>query len=279
MGELIYGGERDGLLEANCVVLGNWKQYSNLNCDIKLIPPHSSMCQDFREAVRSTVGDQGEPALDDERLREILNELPDVYTLHRTILTELENRIQHWWAMGQHTLLLNRKYFNTHTPKTHQAIIEKKNPFQPFSSSIVLLRKQSKGSGYFSVMISPLFVHSGRTAKRLQIYSWAGKQSFWSLPPTSATTIGAWVYWRTAAEHRPLLRRLFNVLRYDLWQGLLTDLWKVAQNSKWHIVKINYKFKKKEKRKGVFENQMVFAVLSESWTAMITFSYYKDINR
>lgn len=28
--------------------------------------------------------------------------------------------------MGQHTLLLNRKYFNTHTPKTHQAIIEKK---------------------------------------------------------------------------------------------------------------------------------------------------------
>lgn len=73
------------------------------------------MCQDFREAVRSTVGDQGEPALDDERLREILNELPDVYTLHRTILAELENRIQHWWAMGQHTLLLNRKYFNTHT--------------------------------------------------------------------------------------------------------------------------------------------------------------------
>ncbi|XP_005741404.1 FYVE, RhoGEF and PH domain-containing protein 5b isoform X3 [Pundamilia nyererei] len=52
--------------------------------------------EDFREAVRSTVGDEGEPALDDERLREILNELPDVYTLHRTILTELENRIQHW---------------------------------------------------------------------------------------------------------------------------------------------------------------------------------------
>lgn len=200
------------------------------------------MCQDFREAVRSTVGDQGEPALDDERLREILNELPDVYTLHRTILAELENRIQHWWVMGQHTLLLNRKYFNTHTHLwKHIKLQLKKNPFHPFSSSIVLLRKQSKGSGYLSVMISPLFVHSGRTAKRLQIYSWAGKQSFWSLPPTSATTIGAWVYWRTAAERRPPLRRLFNVLRYDLWQALLTDLWKVAPNSKWHIVKMSYK--------------------------------------
>uniref|UniRef100_A0A3Q1GQE3 FYVE, RhoGEF and PH domain-containing protein 5-like n=1 Tax=Acanthochromis polyacanthus TaxID=80966 RepID=A0A3Q1GQE3_9TELE len=52
--------------------------------------------EDFREAVGSTVGDEGEPVLDDERLREILNELPDVYSLHRTILAELENRIRHW---------------------------------------------------------------------------------------------------------------------------------------------------------------------------------------
>ncbi|XP_047440244.1 FYVE, RhoGEF and PH domain-containing protein 5-like isoform X2 [Mugil cephalus] len=52
--------------------------------------------EDFRETVGSTVGDDGEPVLDDERLREILNELPDVYALHRTILTELENRIRHW---------------------------------------------------------------------------------------------------------------------------------------------------------------------------------------
>uniref|UniRef100_I3KS77 FYVE, RhoGEF and PH domain-containing protein 5 n=1 Tax=Oreochromis niloticus TaxID=8128 RepID=I3KS77_ORENI len=72
-----------------------------------LIPPHSSMCQDFREAVRSTVGDQGEPALDDERLREILNELPDVYTLHRTILAELENRIQHCQTIAD--IFLSRK--------------------------------------------------------------------------------------------------------------------------------------------------------------------------
>ncbi|XP_034726084.1 FYVE, RhoGEF and PH domain-containing protein 5-like isoform X2 [Etheostoma cragini] len=52
--------------------------------------------EDFREAVGAAVGDEGEPVLDEERLREILNELPDVYTLHRRILTELENRIRHW---------------------------------------------------------------------------------------------------------------------------------------------------------------------------------------
>ncbi|XP_026204886.1 FYVE, RhoGEF and PH domain-containing protein 5-like isoform X2 [Anabas testudineus] len=52
--------------------------------------------EDFREAVGAAVGDEGEPVLEEERLREILNELPDVYTLHRRILTELENRIRHW---------------------------------------------------------------------------------------------------------------------------------------------------------------------------------------
>ncbi|KAF3689794.1 FYVE, RhoGEF and PH domain-containing protein 5 Zinc finger FYVE domain-containing protein 23 [Channa argus] len=52
--------------------------------------------EDFREAVGAAVGDEGEPVLEEERLREILNELPDVYTLHRKILTELENRIRHW---------------------------------------------------------------------------------------------------------------------------------------------------------------------------------------
>ncbi|XP_061583598.1 FYVE, RhoGEF and PH domain-containing protein 5-like isoform X2 [Cololabis saira] len=52
--------------------------------------------EDFREAVGSAVGDQGQPVLVDERLREILNELPDVYNLHCKILTELENRIRHW---------------------------------------------------------------------------------------------------------------------------------------------------------------------------------------
>lgn len=47
----------------------------------------------------AAVGDEGEPVLDEERLREILNELPDVYTLHRRILNELENRLRHWWEL------------------------------------------------------------------------------------------------------------------------------------------------------------------------------------
>uniref|UniRef100_A0A3Q2P2W8 FYVE, RhoGEF and PH domain-containing protein 5 n=1 Tax=Fundulus heteroclitus TaxID=8078 RepID=A0A3Q2P2W8_FUNHE len=52
--------------------------------------------KDFRKAVGSAVGDDGQPALDDERLREILNELPDVYMLHSKILTDLESRVRHW---------------------------------------------------------------------------------------------------------------------------------------------------------------------------------------
>lgn len=44
----------------------------------------------------SAVGNDGKPVLDDERVREILNELPDVYMLHSKILTELESRIGHW---------------------------------------------------------------------------------------------------------------------------------------------------------------------------------------
>lgn len=66
-----------------------------------LNPPHLLMLQDFREAVGAAVGDEGEPVLNEDRLREILNELPDIYTLHRRILNELENRIRHWWATAQ----------------------------------------------------------------------------------------------------------------------------------------------------------------------------------
>lgn len=52
--------------------------------------------QDFREAVGTAATDDGEPALDEKRLCEILNELPDIYLLHRTILTELETRTRQW---------------------------------------------------------------------------------------------------------------------------------------------------------------------------------------
>uniref|UniRef100_A0AAQ4NX56 FYVE, RhoGEF and PH domain containing 5a n=1 Tax=Gasterosteus aculeatus aculeatus TaxID=481459 RepID=A0AAQ4NX56_GASAC len=53
--------------------------------------------QDFRSAVaEAAVGEDGEPVLDEQRLGEILGVLPQVYTLHSSILTELEERISRW---------------------------------------------------------------------------------------------------------------------------------------------------------------------------------------
>lgn len=51
---------------------------------------------DFREAVLSAVDGEGQPVVEEERLREILNELPDVYCLHQRILQELESRVRLW---------------------------------------------------------------------------------------------------------------------------------------------------------------------------------------
>uniref|UniRef100_A0AAY5KK26 FYVE, RhoGEF and PH domain containing 5a n=1 Tax=Esox lucius TaxID=8010 RepID=A0AAY5KK26_ESOLU len=65
--------------------------------------------QDFREAVGAAVGEEGDPVLEEERLREILNELPDVYTLHRRILTELENRIRQDESQRIADVILSRK--------------------------------------------------------------------------------------------------------------------------------------------------------------------------
>lgn len=44
----------------------------------------------------AAVGDDGEAVLHEDRLREVLNELPDIYALHRRILNELENRLRRW---------------------------------------------------------------------------------------------------------------------------------------------------------------------------------------
>ncbi|XP_067360612.1 FYVE, RhoGEF and PH domain-containing protein 5 isoform X2 [Channa argus] len=52
--------------------------------------------EDFRSAVAEAVGDEGEPVLDEQRLGEILGVLPQAYTLHSSILTELEERISQW---------------------------------------------------------------------------------------------------------------------------------------------------------------------------------------
>ncbi|XP_019942700.2 FYVE, RhoGEF and PH domain-containing protein 5 isoform X1 [Paralichthys olivaceus] len=52
--------------------------------------------EDFRSAVADTLGEGGEPVLEEQRLGEILGVLPQVYTLHSSILSELEERISQW---------------------------------------------------------------------------------------------------------------------------------------------------------------------------------------
>lgn len=65
----------------------------------KISPRNScfpSLVQDFRSAVTEVEGEDGEPVLEEQRLGEILGVLPQVYTLHSSILTELEERISQW---------------------------------------------------------------------------------------------------------------------------------------------------------------------------------------
>ncbi|XP_072307744.1 FYVE, RhoGEF and PH domain-containing protein 5 [Eucyclogobius newberryi] len=52
--------------------------------------------EDFRAAVAVAVVEEGEPVLDDQRLGEILGVLPQVYNLHKSFLSELEERISQW---------------------------------------------------------------------------------------------------------------------------------------------------------------------------------------
>lgn len=55
-----------------------------------------SITQDFRSAVAEAEGEDGEPVLEEQRLGEILGVLPQVHSLHSSILTELEERISQW---------------------------------------------------------------------------------------------------------------------------------------------------------------------------------------
>lgn len=55
-----------------------------------------SVMQDFRSAVTEAEGEGGEPVLEEQRLGEILGVLPQVYALHSSILTELEEHISQW---------------------------------------------------------------------------------------------------------------------------------------------------------------------------------------
>lgn len=52
--------------------------------------------EDFRSAVSEALDDEGEPVLEEQRLGEILGVLPQVYSLHSSVLAELEERISQW---------------------------------------------------------------------------------------------------------------------------------------------------------------------------------------
>lgn len=41
-------------------------------------------------------GEEGQPVVEERRLGEMLGVLPQVYALHSSILTELEERISQW---------------------------------------------------------------------------------------------------------------------------------------------------------------------------------------
>uniref|UniRef100_A0A3B4XYI8 FYVE, RhoGEF and PH domain containing 5a n=1 Tax=Seriola lalandi dorsalis TaxID=1841481 RepID=A0A3B4XYI8_SERLL len=65
--------------------------------------------RDFRSAVADAVGENGEPVLEDQRLGEILGVLPQVYTLHSSILTELEERISQEESQRVVDVILSRR--------------------------------------------------------------------------------------------------------------------------------------------------------------------------
>ena len=52
--------------------------------------------QDFRRVAEAAVGEEGEPVIEQQRLGEILGVLPKVYSIHSSMLTELEERISQW---------------------------------------------------------------------------------------------------------------------------------------------------------------------------------------
>ncbi|XP_030230275.1 FYVE, RhoGEF and PH domain-containing protein 5 isoform X2 [Gadus morhua] len=52
--------------------------------------------EDFRRVAEAAVGEEGEPVIEQQRLGEILGVLPKVYSIHSSMLTELEERISQW---------------------------------------------------------------------------------------------------------------------------------------------------------------------------------------
>ncbi|XP_030585395.1 FYVE, RhoGEF and PH domain-containing protein 5 isoform X2 [Archocentrus centrarchus] len=76
--------------------------------------------EDFRSAVTEAVDEEGDPVLEEQRLGEVLGVLPDVYTLHSSIFTELEERISQW----------------EESPKVADVILSRRDNFAVFDTYI-----------------------------------------------------------------------------------------------------------------------------------------------
>ncbi|XP_015202862.1 FYVE, RhoGEF and PH domain-containing protein 5b [Lepisosteus oculatus] len=74
--------------------------------------------EDFRNAVMSAVTEAGDPVLEEDKLCEILSELPQIYQFHQDILSDLESRIANWeeYQRIADVLLSRRLQFNIFTP-------------------------------------------------------------------------------------------------------------------------------------------------------------------
>ncbi|XP_018589640.2 FYVE, RhoGEF and PH domain-containing protein 5-like isoform X1 [Scleropages formosus] len=98
----------------------------------------------FRAAVREAQEEDGQPALEEDCVREILSQLPEVYRLHCDMAAELEDRIAHWEESPRITdvILSRRAEFSVFTTYVNQydrnmALLEDCRKRSPAFSSIV----------------------------------------------------------------------------------------------------------------------------------------------
>ncbi|XP_036388925.1 FYVE, RhoGEF and PH domain-containing protein 5-like isoform X2 [Megalops cyprinoides] len=110
--------------------------------------------EDFRQAVEAAVGEDGEPVLKEERLKEILNELPEVYQLHCHILTELERCMRQWDESQRiaDVILSRRAELSIFTPYMAQydrsaALLEESCQHSPAFAAIVRQFEQQSPAG------------------------------------------------------------------------------------------------------------------------------------
>ncbi|XP_066554262.1 FYVE, RhoGEF and PH domain-containing protein 5b isoform X2 [Amia ocellicauda] len=98
----------------------------------------------FREAVVTAVNEAGEPVLEEERLLEILSELPKVYELHQDILSALEARIADWeeYQRIADVIISRRPQFSIFTPYISQ-----------YDRNMALLQESCQKSPGFSAVV------------------------------------------------------------------------------------------------------------------------------